>query len=692
MKTFFLKFFTKSREILFIRIIHQSLTIMIPFTMVMVMMTAFLNLPIPSYQEMLLSPEFYWLYSIFNITYDGLTTLFSPTFAMVIALSYTTSQGISVTRAPFYVIMTLAAYGTSLNMFSSQFTTTYLGTQGCFMAIFVSFITCHVFYKMEKHPLLHRRKDPVGLEILCTDAIHFIIPAGIICFFWASLNQVIYFLFDTINLQHLLVKFFELLFNNLGSDFSSALLYTVLVHLLWLCGFHGSWMLESIAENKFAQIIPDVIFNRRLFDVFVVMGGCGTSICVLLAILFFVRKKRLKKMAHAAVFPAIFNINEILNFGIPMVLNPILGVPFLLTPIMALIVSYGAVAIGFMPPVIRDVSWTTPILFSGYQATGSVRGIIVQLIIIALGIAFYVPFLKYNERVHESFLKKRLDDMISTMRKMEDSRIPVDFLERNDDTGLLAQMLLRDLKLAIKNKELFFLYQPQMNHENKCIGAEALLRWEHPVFGFIYPPLIIYIAKAGGILPKLEALLFDTACSSIKKVSEEIGDDFKISVNITSQSLNWDGFEECIDSALAEYQVPAKNLWLEITEQDMLSNSQLTVEKIERLKAKGHSFLIDDFGMGHTSLIYLQSNYFDVVKLDGSLVKSILTSTTNQKIVSSVVDLSKKLDIRVIAEFVETEAEKDTLCDLGCFWYQGYLYSPAIALDKFIDFLGEHRN
>lgn len=691
MKTFFIKFFNKSREVLFIRIIHQALTIMIPFTMVMVMMTAFLNLPIPAYQELLLSPDFFWFYSILNIINKGLTTLFSPTFAMVIALSYTTSQGISVTKAPFYVIVALAAYGTSLNMASSQFSAIYLSTQGCFMAIFVSFISCHIFYHMEKHPLFHRRKDPVGLEILCTDAIRFIIPAGIICFFWASINQVIYLLFDTINLQHLLVKLFEMIFDNLGNGFFSAILYTVLVHLLWLCGFHGSWMLETVAENKFTEILPNVIFNRRLFDVFVVMGGCGTSICVLLAILLFVRKKRLKKMAHAAVFPAIFNINEILNFGIPMVLNPILGVPFLLTPIMALIVSYGAVAIGFMPPVVQDVGWTTPILFSGYQATGSIRGIIVQLIIIAIGIAFYVPFLKYNEQVHESFLKKRLDDMITTMRKMEDSHIPVDFLEKNDDTGLLAQMLLRDLKLAIKNRDLFFLYQPQMNHENKCIGGEALLRWNHPVFGFIYPPLIIYIAKAGGILPQLEALLFDTACSTIKKVSEEIGEDFKISVNITSQSLNWDGFEECVESSLAKYQVSAKNLWMEITEQDMLSNSQLTVEKIQRLKAKGHFFMIDDFGMGHTSLIYLQSNYFDVVKLDGSLVKSILTSTTNQKIVSSVVDLSKKLDIHVVAEFVETEDEKNTLCDLGCFWYQGYLYSPAIPLDKFLSYLKAHR-
>lgn len=691
MKSFFTNFFTKSREVLFIRVIYQSLTTMIPFTMVMVMMSAFLNLPVPAYQSLLASPDFSWLYSIFNIIYKGLNTLFSPAFAMTIALSYTTNQRIAITRAPFYVIVTLAAYGTSLNMFNPLFRSTYLGTQGCFMAIFVSFITCHSFYQMEKHPLFHRRKNPVGLEILCTDAIHFIIPSGILCAFWAAINQALFAVSGTINLQHLLVKFFEMIFDNLGNGFPSALLYTILVHLLWLCGLHGSWMLETVAEDNFATIIPGLIFNRRHFDTFVVMGGCGTSICVLLAILLFVRRKRLKQMAHAAVFPAIFNINEVLNFGIPMILNPILGIPFLLTPIMALLISYGAVAIGFMPQVLNDVPWTTPILFSGYYATGSIRGTIVQLIIIVLGIAFYVPFLRYNENVHESFLKKRLNSMISTMRQMEDTRIPIDFLERNDDTGLLAQMLLRDLKVAIREQKLFFLYQPQMDNENRCIGGEALLRWEHPVFGFIYPPLIIYIAKAGGILPQLETLLFDAACSSIKKASEEIGTDFKISVNITSQSLSWDGFEDCIANALEKYHIPAQNLWMEITEQDILSNSQLTAEKIERLKAKGHSFLIDDFGMGHTSLIYLQSNYFDVVKLDGSLVKSILTSTTNQKIVSSVVDLSKKLDIHVVAEFVETEEEKNTLLDLGCFWYQGYLYSPAIPFEKFLTYLKEHQ-
>ena len=130
---------------------------------------------------------------------------------------------------------------------------------------------------------------------------------------------------------------------------------------------------------------------------------------------------------------------------------------------------------------------------------------------------------------------------------------------------------------------------------------------------------------------------------------------------------------------------------MEITEQDILSNNENTLERLSRIKDMGHSLLIDDFGMGHTSLIYLQSGHFDVVKLDGSLTKSILTNETNQKIVSSIIDLSKKLDVHVIAEFVETEQEMRKLHEMGCDWYQGYLFSPAVSLDEFMTYMKNHQ-
>ena len=210
-----------------------------------------------------------------------------------------------------------------------------------------------------------------------------------------------------------------------------------------------------------------------------------------------------------------------------------------------------------------------------------------------------------------------------------------------------------------------------------------MVRWKHQDYGFIYPPLIIYLAKEGKILPQLEERIFDMVAGGIKKTQDNYDGDFKISVNITAKSLTWD-IESCMEACIEKYQIPADKMWIEMTEQDMLSNTDAVIQKLEHLKQVGHTLLIDDFGMGHTSIVYLKSNYFDVVKLDGSLVKNILENSTDQKIVASVVELGEKLGVKVIAEYVETEEQRDKLKELGCFWYQGYLYSKPVALDEFI--------
>ena len=119
----------------------------------------------------------------------------------------------------------------------------------------------------------------------------------------------------------------------------------------------------------------------------------------------------------------------------------------------------------------------------------------------------------------------------------------------------------------------------------------------------------------------------------------------------------------------------------------MITRADDIIDKLNRLRNVGHTLLIDDFGMGHTSLLYLQSNFFNVVKLDGSLVKNLLKNNTNQKIVESIVELGRSLDIRVIAEYVENEEQRQLLSRLGCKWYQGYLFSRPIKLDEFIDYI-----
>lgn len=211
-----------------------------------------------------------------------------------------------------------------------------------------------------------------------------------------------------------------------------------------------------------------------------------------------------------------------------------------------------------------------------------------------------------------------------------------------------------------------------------------MLRWQHSEYGFIYPPLIVYLATEGEILPQLEQEVVEMAVKAIERISRSSREDFKISINLTAHSLNWE-IEKYIEEKLSEYEVPAEKLWIEITEQDVLTSSETVTKKIQQLKEAGHKLLIDDFGMGHTSLIYLQSNNFEVVKLDGSLVRSIVEKETDQKIVASIVELGRNLGIKVIAEYVETEEQRKKLEELGCYYYQGYLYGKPMLLEEFIE-------
>ena len=303
----------------------------------------------------------------------------------------------------------------------------------------------------------------------------------------------------------------------------------------------------------------------------------------------------------------------------------------------------------------------------------------------------YFPFIKINNKVQDEHSHTRLNNLVEILKQNELDNESPQFLTRTDNYGIMARLLFEDLKNAIKNNELYMLYQPQISYEGKCIGAEALLRWNHSFYGNIYPPFIIYLAKEGGILPELEAKIIDSVTKACRDTAREYKGDFKISFNITGKSLCWD-IESFIEEKVKKYSIPEERLWIEITEQDVISKNDVSVATLNRLKEKGHTLLIDDFGMGHTSLLYLQSGYFGVVKLDGSLVKDIVKSKATQNIVKSVIELGNRMGIKVIAEFVESKEQVEVLHSLGCNNYQGYLYSKPIPLENFISYIIENNS
>ena len=670
----------------FLTVVRRSLTMMIPFVLVGGFACAFINLPFIDYGSELFDGALGTLYSIFIFIYNGTFGLFSLALVIVITVSYCIEKNESPDKAAMYVIVALGAYGAQLNIGTSGFNFESLGVKSSFSAIFIALLSCFLYERLKRITTFSLKKYVSGMDVMCANSISSLLPMTFVVGVAVLINLLLHSFFGVKSVHELFSNLSCALFAHVHNRFFSGLLYTFLLHFFWSLGFHGSNLMEPIAQSIFSDVAADTVFSKSFFDTYIVMGGCGTTICVLLLLLLFFRKTRLGNLSKIAFFPVVFNLNEVLTFGIPIVLNPVMVIPFISTPVVLYCIAYAATASGLVPGLITTVPWSTPILISGYIATGSVRGVLLQLFLVATGMAVYYPFIRLNKRVQEVSAHKRLDTLVEALKRCEQETEPPQFLSRIDSLGMISRVLLDDLKDAIKDDTLFMLYQPQFDADGRCIGAEALLRWNHSLYGWIYPPLIIYLAKEGGVLQQLEEKIIDMVARSISRTAGRYDGDFKISFNITGKSLLWD-IESCIDNALKKYSIPAERMWIEITEQDVISKSDEVVGTLRRLKAKGHTLLIDDFGMGHTSLLYLQSGFFGVVKLDGSLVRNIVHSETNRNIVDSIVALGNKLGIKVIAEFVETQEEVDVLHSLGCCWYQGYLYSKPVSFEQFVSYL-----
>lgn len=674
--------------------IRQGMIMMIPLLIVGYLAAMLINLPIPAYQRFIVNVGNGRVLEILNFVYASVNEFFAVFLAITTSVSYAImirrKQGIyeSTGNIIILVIITLAALAGYSGIQYDDFSVHMFGNMHAFTALFISLISSKVYYALKGRRFFKLKNQRTNTDSIYIEAIEGTGPAVVIIGFFALFHLLLQVLFGVNGFQELVERFFDSLLKPLQSGMGAGVVVILLTHALWFFGVHGHNMLDTVIKQNFSDITAG-IFSKTMQDVFVLMGGAGAVLCLVIAILLFAKKKGVRNLAYMAAPSVVFNISEIVLFGIPVILNPIFLIPFILVPMVNYLISYAAIFLGLVPHVICEVEWTTPVILSGYRATGSWSGAVLQILCLAIGVSIYKPFIRMYEEQRELRMKRDVKKLVEEMQREEQNNSILSFTKREDEIGHMARILADELVEAIERKELFMVYQPQVNCEDRCIGAEALVRWEHPEFGFIYPPLIIQLAKEKKVLNTLEEFIFDTAGAALAQLRDIVPNDFKMSVNLTNESLEWDGIEACIENVVQKYQFPNAQLGLEITEQDALSSSIDITKKIETLKKKGHKFLIDDFGMGHTSLVYLQTNYFNIVKLDGSLTRDILHNETNRDIIASIVYLSKSLKFKIIAEYVEDEAQRDALKELGCDAFQGYLYSKPIKLDDLISWIKE---
>ncbi|HET7717153.1 MAG TPA: EAL domain-containing protein [Bauldia sp.] len=247
--------------------------------------------------------------------------------------------------------------------------------------------------------------------------------------------------------------------------------------------------------------------------------------------------------------------------------------------------------------------------------------------------------------------------------------------------------LRRELREAIDNGELELRYQPQIDEEGRCVGAEALLRWRHPLRGEIKPLVFLGIAEPSGLGPMIDALVLRTACATLRAWQQHPATrGLNLSVNITAHQLSRPEFIATVADALKEAGADPSLLTLELTEHVMLDDVVEVGRAMTTLKGMGVKLALDDFGTGYSSLSHVRLLPLDLLKIDHSFVRDIEINPSDRAIVETILSFARSLNLSVVAEGVENERQLDLLLRLGCRVFQGFLFARPMTNEQFAAF------
>ena len=242
-----------------------------------------------------------------------------------------------------------------------------------------------------------------------------------------------------------------------------------------------------------------------------------------------------------------------------------------------------------------------------------------------------------------------------------------------------------DLRTARENGELRLFYQPKFSADDgRMVGVEALLRWQHPERGLLSPDQFIEIAEKTGLIVGLGDWVLDEACRQMRIWRGQGMLDWRVAVNLSALQLCHPGLVDIVTRALERHGVPANSLTLEITETTAMTDAHTSLHVLEHLAKMGIDISIDDFGTGHSSLLYLKRLPARELKIDRGFVKDLERDRDDAAIVTAIIAMGQALDLRIVAEGVETEQQREFLTRLGCDSLQGFLLGRPVPADQIV--------
>ncbi|MGL4253185.1 MAG: PTS sugar transporter subunit IIC/EAL domain-containing protein [Fusobacteriaceae bacterium] len=564
-----------------------------------------------------------------------------------------------------------------------------LGAGGMAFGVLISLLSSEIFLYFSN--LLYREKKNTDYsnDSTLNDSIGSLIPAALTIILFFSLKIIL-----ERNGVHDIFHLWNGIFNSVILFFNkfipTMIIYVLGVHVFWFLGIHGSNIFDILNTNFFDKnlelnklavlegITATEIFTKQFFDTFVNIGGSGATLCLIIAIFITKTNSNNRNIAKLAVVPGIFNINEIVIYGIAIIFNPAYIIPFILTPLVFTFTSYVAMGVGMVPVTVNEINWITPIFLNAYLSTGSINAILLQIFNISLGVMIYRPFVELSNKIQINESQSTFEELKKEI--YNDNKIHKYLTTKNDSIGSMARGLGNDLASDLhRDKNLYLEYQPQVNRFGKVVGVEALLRWKHEVLGNIPPNIIITISQEMDMIDELGMWIIDRACNQLHMWNKKGIKDMAMSINISTLQLKNPKFAKRVKDIIEKYELRSSDIKLEITENLAISDDRITGKQLKEIENYGIKLAIDDFGQGYNPILYIQKYNIDIIKLDGSLIKNIAKDKTSRNIVKSMYSLCQDSGIIMVAEFVETMEQKEILDKLGNCIYQGYLFSKPLS-------------
>lgn len=562
-----------------------------------------------------------------------------------------------------------------------------MGQSSVLPAIIIGIVTTEVLFTVIKSRSLDWFDMPYDTDLTVYNSIKMSVP---IIFTGLLILVISILLSKTPPLdEHLFLPVINLLQDSEYSALVLNSLVTLINQIFWYLGVHGGYILDTYARDFFdlTQLAYNENFaSRPLLNNFVLLGGAGATMSLLIAIALVVKEGQQRKIAQISILPSIFNINEPVLYGLPLVLNPSYLIPFIGIPVLFSVITVLSVQLGFLVFLPISIPWTTPPIISGWIITGSWHGALFQFTEIVIGTLLYIPFVKKAEKKRLQLQKVSFAKAAKVIQTNE-QKITVSV--RQDHIGLIARGLLTELKSDLENDKLSLAYQPKHNIKGQIVGVEALLRWKHERHGNLPPLLAVNLAEENNEINRLGAWVIENACACTARW-KTLGYNINMAINISPLQLLDKELPTLISNTLQKYSLAPQDIELEITESHTIYDTPTVNETLSKLSNMGIRLAMDDFGMGHSSLLYMRRFKVHTLKIDGSLTVDVLVNEANSNIIHTIAELGRSQQIDIVAEYVETIEQRERLVDLGCTIFQGYYHSKALSEKDCIDYFNKH--